>query len=248
MTHANVFGGDSQAVSRLRKFCMALTLLTLIAPAFAGEKGWGGFYGQVSTGYEEDLLQSLNVVTTTNGVTNNEHGSDERIRGVPLVFGFGYIFDVYKDFKLGVGVDYSALTQSQVMVPKAKGGAANTFYIQNRTSIFLSPSWQIDESKLLYLKAGYSTQKITEDRVGNSTQSAYNIAGWQNGYILGAGYKQEIYKGIYGFIEANYMQFNNVDLNSSHTTYADGKSYPSTTFQNPKGITYTTLAGIGYRF
>ena len=209
---------------------------------------FAGFYGQISTGYEEDLLQSLNVTTTTNGSTSTATGRDERIRGVPLVVGFGYFFDAYKDFKLGVGLDYSALTQSQVMVPTNKNGAPNTFYIQNRTSIFLMPGWQIDESKLLYLKGGYSTQKVSEDRVGNNNASGYNISGWQNGYIVGAGYRQEIYKGLYGFVEANYMQYNNVDLYSMHTTYAGGASYPSTTFQNPKGITYTTLAGVGYKF
>ena len=209
---------------------------------------FAGFYGQISTGYEEDLLQSLNVTTTTNGSTSTTTGRDERIRGVPLVVGFGYFFDAYNDFKLGVGVDYSALTQSQVMVPTDKNGAPNTFYIQNRTSLFLMPSWQIDESKLLYLKGGYSTQKLTENRVSNSNASGYSISGWQNGYIVGAGYRQEIYKGLYGFVEANYMQYSNVDLPSSHTTYYRGASYPSTTYQNPKGITYTTLAGVGYKF
>jgi outer membrane immunogenic protein len=232
----------------MRKFLFILFYIAFISSAFADGNGMKGFYGQISSGYEEDLLQSLNVTTTTNGSTSTATGRDERIRGVPLVLGFGYFFDAYKNFKVGVGVDYSALTQSQVMVPTNKNGAPNTFYIQNRTSIFLMPAWQIDESKLLYLKGGYSTQKVSEDRVSNSDASGYNISGWQNGYIVGAGYRQEIYKGFYGFVEANYMQYNNVDLYSSHTTYAGGHSYPSTTFQNPKGISYTTLAGIGYKF
>lgn len=232
----------------MRRLYISLILLSFITSAYADGKGSEGFYGQISTGYEEDLLQSLSVTTTTSGKTSTAYGNDEHVRGVPLVLGFGYIFGVYKDFKLGVGLDYSALTQSQVMVPKDKNGAANTFYIQNRTSIFLIPSWQIDETKLLYLKGGYSTQKISEDRVSNSNASGYNISGWQNGYIVGAGYRQEIYKGVYGFIEANYMQYNNVDLASSHTTYYKGEQLPSSTFQNPKGIAYTTLAGIGYKF
>ena len=226
----------------------SLLLIGFSSSNAQAQSTFAGFYGQISTGYEENLLQSLNVITTTNGRTNTGYGGDEHIRGVPLVLGFGYFFDVHKDFKLGVGVDYSALTQSQVMVPQQAIGAPNTFYIQNRTSIFLMPAWQIDKSKLLYLKGGYSTQKVSEDRVANSTQSAYNISGWQNGYIVGAGYRQEIYKGLYGFVEANYMQYSNVNLPSSHTTYIGGASYPSTTYQNPKGITYTTLAGVGYKF
>ena len=152
----------------MHKFYIALALITSISSAFADGNGWEGFYGQISTGYEEDLVQSTNVSTTREGSTSTGSGSDEPFRGVPLVFGFGYIFDVYKDFKLGVGVDYSAITQSELMIPKAKNEAPNTFYIQNRINIFLSPSWQIDETKLLYLKAGYSTQKISEDRVANS--------------------------------------------------------------------------------
>ena len=232
----------------MRKHCLALALITSMPTAFAGENGWGGFYGQISTGYEHNLIQSTDVSTTIGRSTSTGTGSDERVIGIPLVFGFGYIFDAYMNFKLGVGVDYSALTQSQVMVPKNSNEGANTFYIKNRTNIYLTPAWQIDETKLLYLKAGYSTQKISEDRVANSLQSAYNISGWQSGYIFGAGYKQNVSKGIYAFVEANYMQYKNLDLYGSHTIYFNGQSIPATTLQNPKGITYTALAGIGYKF
>lgn len=228
------------------KKIISILLFVLASPiVLAQDIGRQGFYGQIASGYEWNTIQSTGVTTNVNSSTIFSAGSDERFHGVPLVFGFGYMTPIYKDFKLGLGIDYSAITQSQKMCPK-NGGACNTFYVQNRINIFVSPSYQIDLNKMAYIKAGYSMQKISEDRVSSPTQTGYNISGNQSGYILGLGYKQIIYKGLYGFIEGNYMKYDSLTMTSSHESIPAGTTYYSS--QNPKAFVYTTLVGVGYQF
>jgi len=232
--------GGNMTLSFGRVLAVVITiLLTRFGASNAqAQSDFAGFYGQLSTGYESNQLGSLSGSATE--VPNNKSdiirtAPSQTFSGAPLVFGAGYYWQANEKWLIGLGVDYSALSQTSssfpVSITNAPGNTtvatgstvtANSGSVQlsNRFNLFLTPGYAIDKDKLVYLKAGYSQVTTQFNRHSSVTRTAANgtsvttpatggsPSSNQGGYLVGLGYKQIITSGLYGFVEGNYMSYN----------------------------------------
>jgi hypothetical protein len=241
---------------------------TIIAFAVAGLAGtahaqsaFEGFYGQIATGYESNTIENLDNFYTyrlISGFTGSgsSKASSQNASGMPLVFGLGYNFKINNSWLIGLGVDYSALSQvdtSPYSASNSNGGRTPNIQltVQDRYNIFLSPAYVIDKDKLAYFKVGYSAQTVKSLTPAHNTPTGYvsavNTSNNVNGYILGLGYKQMISGGFYGFAEVNYMKYTKGDTNVGYSSI-DSNRTSFTTASDFGASTYTLLVGVGYRF
>jgi hypothetical protein len=212
---------------------MAACLITLNAQA---QNAFAGFYGQISTGYEGNQLGGMNGTVTNIPNTNTNVGftaPSQNFGGAPLVLGAGYYWQASEKWLIGVGADYSMLSQtssnwtnsifnlpgSNLIAPDATlTGSGLSMKLSNRFNFFLTPGYAIDKDKLIYLKAGYSQVSAQFNRATTATGTINGVSNTvaavggsmtsnQGGYLLGLGYKQMITGGFYGFVEGNYMSY-----------------------------------------
>jgi len=229
------------------KLWLGCSGLLFSSVAFA-QSQFVGAYGQISTGYENNQVSSAQLIGKGYGATPNTTNSVTINSGsAPLVLGLGYLFPVQNNFTLGLGVDYSTLTQetssAAFYYPTIKNSPSfdYKFTISNRFSIFATPGYAIDKDKLAYAKLGYSSQSVQYSQT-NCCSSPSNKA-QVGGYVLGLGYKQLITSGLYGFVEANYYAYAKPSLSSTYTDEGGG-----TVSSNPNMSAYNLLLGLGYRF
>jgi hypothetical protein len=215
---------------------------TVVASSAMAQSAFEGAYGQIGIGYENDAPKTSGWQGATNGVQypTNVGASDGTKGAFSGAIGLGYNFAVTKEFLLGLGVDYSPLTNTTTTNLTSEGvNYTQEYKISNRFNVFVTPGYAIDKDKLAYFKAGYSAQSIkAQGQVGNAGS---NPSGTQSGYILGLGYKQMIASGFYGFGEANYMSYGNKSLTNN---YGGGE----TDTYNVKASAYQLLVGVGYKF
>jgi len=229
------------------KLLLSCSGLILSCTTFA-QSQFVGAYGQISTGYENNRVSSAQLIGTNYGGTPNTTNSvNITSSSAPLVLGLGYLFPVQNNFTLGLGVDYSALTQetspTAFYYPSIKNSPSFNykFTISNRFNIFVTPGYAIEQDKLAYAKLGYSSQSVQYSQT-NCCSSPSNKA-QVSGYVLGLGYKQLITSGLYGFVEANYYGYAKPNLSSTYTDEGGG-----TVSSNPNVSAYNFLLGLGYRF
>ena len=223
----------------MKKLLLAL-FTTAFTNAVMAQSTFEGFYGQIATGYENNTVKSGtsndNVGTT---FTNPSVSSG----AAPLIIGAGYNFNVNPKYTLGLGVDYSLFSTNSgtiTSITSTPNVLPNTAYtkVSNRYNIYVMPGYVIDETKLAYLKVGYSNQKVEDfATLNNVSLGSTNVSG----YILGVGYKQMIGGGIYAFGEANYMNYSNGTL-----IYRESGGYSF--FTNKGSDAYSALIGLGYKF
>ena len=99
---------------KVKTLIVGIGFISLTAPALA-QSVFTGFYGQASTGYESNQLGSLSSSGTKIPNANSDtKGSapSQNFGGAPLVFGAGYYWQASDKWLIGVGVDYSALSQT----------------------------------------------------------------------------------------------------------------------------------------
>ena len=227
------------------KLLLACSGLFFSCTVFA-QSQFAGAYGQISTGYENNRVSSAQLTGTPYGGTPNTTNSISTNTGsAPLVLGLGYLFPVQNNFTLGIGVDYSTLTQetnsAAFYYPGDSDNYNYKFTISNRFSIYAAPGYAIDKDKLAYAKIGYSSQSVQYSQT-NCCSSPSNKT-QVSGYVLGLGYKQLITGGLYGFVEANYYTYAKPSLSSTYTDEGGG-----TVSSNPNVNAYNLLLGVGYRF
>lgn len=230
----------------MKNIVFACCSLVLASSSFA-QSAFEGMYGQISTGYEKNTASSAQLTGTDNGgVPNLSNSTNPSSGAAPLVVGLGYTFLVKDKYTLGLGVDYSALSQDTSVAGFYYPGISSNVYdykysISNRINLFIAPGFAIDKDKLVYVKLGYSTQSVQYSQTNccstpsNKTQLS--------GYGLGLGYKQMIANGFYGFTEANYYSYSSAGMASA---YSDGPG--GTVSSSPKFNAYNFLLGLGYRF
>ena len=250
---------------------LAATAATLVASSAMAQSAFQGFYGQLSTGYENNSASGLSSpLTLLYGGQSLTAGSvsapNQSFGGAPLIAGLGYNFSVAPKWLIGVGADYSFLSQQSASYNYSLSGSGLSegislsgakIKVSNRLNIFVATGYEIDKDKLVYLKAGFSSVKgavsaPTNASTGGQTiaisESGFSPSGQSktlNGYILGVGYKQIISGGFYAFAEGNYMNYGK--QNFGKTTPGP---YDSTlTTNTSSGLnTYQLLVGVGYRF
>lgn len=256
--------------------CAAVSLMAVDAQA---QSAFAGFYGQISTGYESNQLGSQSDagrVTPYAKTDTNNTGPSQTFGGAPLVLGAGYYWQANDKWLLGLGADYSALSQTSSSIPLTASNAPGSTFIapgetltingasmqlSNRFNLFITPGYAIDKDKLVYVKAGYSQVTAQYNRGTSRTRTLNGVstttAGTggsqssnQGGYLIGLGYKQMFASGLYGFVEANYMGYS-----------APSYTFTSTNGQdtNPSGTrtvtasfaslnSFQALIGLGYAF
>jgi outer membrane immunogenic protein len=235
-------------------FLIATTLITTTASA---QSAFEGFYGQIATGYESNNFSSISIPWTASIGSGGGSASNQSSSGAPLVLGLGYNYAVAEKYLIGVGADYSAISQStgNFSWKATQNGAmlgtslnSVSYKVTNRLNIFVTPSYVLSANSLIYLKAGYSLAQLQYSQGAdsalnftNSSSASKNI----NGYILGLGYKQMIAQGFYGFAEGNYMAYGNSTFS---VTNATGGASPTTTSPSQSVSAYNFLIGIGYKF
>jgi outer membrane immunogenic protein len=248
--------------------CTVASLMALDAHA---QSAFAGFYGQLSTGYESNQLGSVSGSSNATPYAKSDSvitGSSQTFGGAPLVLGAGYYWKANDKWLIGVGADYSALTQTSSNIPFNRSNAAGstaipagetltnngvTLQLSNRFNLFLTPAYVIDKDKLVYLKAGYSQVSAQYNRSTSLTRTTANgvsttstSAGGsqssnQGGYLIGLGYKQIITSGMYGFIEGNYMSYTAPSYSSTGNNAID-RAYSATTI--PTRSVTTSFASL----
>ena len=233
---------------------LAVSIMGISSSAFA-QSAFQGFYGQIATGYENNSASNLDQVYKEAARINPDtyNASTQNFGGAPLIVGLGYNFSVAPKFILGIGADYSFTSQTSsaynsnfAFIDSTLSG--QSLKVSNRFNIFLTPGYEIDKNKLIYLKAGYSSVKATYNPPTGSDSLAWSTpSSTVGGYIVGLGYKQIITGGFYGFAEGNYMSYNKPSL-VSNVVQTNGGASTWTLTTNPSINTYQLLVGVGYRF
>ena len=139
---------------------LTLAVVCLSNPSFADSK-FEGFYGQISTGYEDDRFSNIKpswkyLVDSTYFGTGS--ASPKSVSQMPLVLGLGYFHPIDGKFMLGVGADYSPLSKStKSFFHSSSNNFGETFDIENmkyeisnRADAFFMPAYALDADKLLY--------------------------------------------------------------------------------------------------
>jgi hypothetical protein len=219
-------------------FSAIISFITFDARA---QSAFAGFYGQISTGYEGNQLTNItgsSVETPSIGHHVSSTAPSQSFGGAPIVLGLGNYWQLNSSWLLGVGADYSALSQTSSpwqanvtntpgnnLIPSGSTMTSNgsTLKLSNRLNFFISPGYVIDKDKLVYLKAGYSQvtaqgSRATSVTVANAsgvnsfptTTAGTGASSTVSGYLIGLGYKQTVAGGLYGFVEGNYMGYGNI--------------------------------------
>jgi outer membrane immunogenic protein len=220
---------------------------TVVASSAMAQSAFQGFYGQVGVGYEHNQLSSGNLNVSqragepdsgTPGAVSSPSYNASSFSGAITV---GYNASIAPKFLLGLGIDYNPLTSTSSNTPICSAPACATagvkYDISNRFNVYLTPGYEIDKDKLVYLKAGYTMQNVKAKPQFDGVPSTSANA---NGFILGLGYKQLLDKNLYLFGEGNYMNY-------SKTTLSGSDSGQSVSI-NQTPIAYQFLVGVGYKF
>jgi outer membrane immunogenic protein len=256
----------------MKKKLLVAVAASVIGTSVMAQSAFEGFYGQIATGYESNDVSSINGtgVESVSGTQTplSYSASSQNFGSAPLVLGLGYNFSVAPKWLLGIGVDYSALSQTSSEYPVnvtgfgvGVNGTGNTIKVGNRFNVFVTPGYAIDKDKLVYLKAGYSSVDVTQNAstgaciagTGCFTNAAMQqtTPGSQtktvSGYVVGLGYKQMITQGFYGFAEANYMSYGKANF-SQTSNYTDGSGGSVTNNTSGSLNSYQALVGVGYKF
>ncbi len=220
----------------------AATLLASSAMAQSFE----GAYGQVGIGYENVTpslsLGSMSVTGSGSLVGNYPYSSSiSNSNSFTGAVGLGYNFAVTKDFLLGIGAEYNPIEGESANYSASNstlGTTNGSWKKQNSYNIFLSPATPIGKDALLYGKIGFTGASV------KSTASGISDTTNLTGYSLGAGYKQFISGGLYGFGEVNYASYSNKNSSESTSVSTYTLSQTSTFSAN----VFNVMVGIGYKF
>lgn len=227
----------------MKKLLFLIAAISLSRSVLA-QSDFEGFYAQIGIGYESDSLSSRSFTTSgaTNGAPNGTvSGANSLGSAFSSVIGLGYNFTLAPRWLLGIGADYSPTNVSTSTQASYYGAiASNNYKVSNRFNIFITPAYEIDRDKLVYLKAGYSNEAVAW-QAQSGPPGAVNSSSNQSGFVAGLGYKQLLDKNLYLFGEGNYY---------SYSSYTAGSINPSsgsfTPIQTPTA--YQFLVGIGYKF
>lgn len=210
-------------------------MLGISTSAYAqSEANFEGFFADVSFGYRD-----VNATTTTALSVNNVSVPSTLNSGQPSdtvgVLTAGYNFLLLPRFVLGLGANISPGSgQAQQAEIKALN---QTIVLPGNKPLynygfFLAPGLVIGDG-LAYFKAGMQTQ------VNNN-----NINPNFNGYLLGLGYKQFIYRSIYLFGEADYVSYQS--QSTTKMVFLPGRTINASV--NTKLQSSRYLIGLGYQF
>lgn len=250
----------SKYISLVAVGMFGLYPFTAMAAPETGINPFQGFYGQIATGYENNSFSDTstrytNVSPVEYYSSGRNNAANQTASGIPLVLGLGYNYGLTEKWILGVGVDYSFLSQTTNTFSARNPAFASSvpavgqkIQSSDRVNVFLTAGYALTQTDLLYARAGYSNQQLQFSRPAQDSTTGYSLQSNQGGYVLGLGYRKNIDAGLYVYAEANYMKYASVSLNGSTSTRSDGDTVITNVNQNPSSSAFTALVGLGYRF
>ena len=239
----------------MKKNLLLASLLAFAGTGAMAQSAFQGFYGQVGVGYESNSFgsNSLNVASvpgqSDSGTGGTISAPSATASGFSGAIGLGYNHSVAPKFLVGLGVDYNPMSLNG-SAKVCNGCTSDVKYTaSNRLNVFVTPGYEIDKDKLVYLKAGYSMQQVSVDlpASANTFRNAYNPTSNASGYIAGLGYKQLVNKNVYVFGEGNYMSYSKVSQSGTGINTGTGaQAQAIATTTTPSA--YQFLVGVGYKF
>lgn len=236
----------------MNKKLLVVAFSAVMACPVMAQSTFEGFYGQIALGYQSNQFSSTSFI---GGSSDTWTADNQKANGIPLVIGLSYNYSITPKWLMGFGVDYSVLSHETSTYKSTRTSDSATLDLaklqsSNRVNIFVTSGHEIDKDKLVYLKAGYSMVDIKQtypnyytSSSGKSNTVSYVDGASQSktadGYIVGLGYKQMITNGLYGFAEANYMNYS-TQFSATTTGYSLSPS--------PTLNTHHVLVGVAYKF
>lgn len=212
-------------------------------------------YIQGSIGYEKNSFSSASLTETyLYNQLSDTASSPGSIAGTsaPVYFGAGYYFEIIPNFFLGLGMDYSPLSNSTKTLTGAYSGIDSgtteswKYNLKNRYSFYAMPAIKISENLMGYFKLGYSKQSVSLVSQGAYSYSGQTIASsTMNGEVFGVGIRYMVNGNIYVYAEGNLYQYSKVNL--SGNVNSTGYGIINMTI-SPSSSTRNGLIGFGYRF
>jgi opacity protein-like surface antigen len=225
------------------------------------ESKFDGMYFQVGSGSDSNTIDAVNLNTVSTFTNGNRQAdsasiSEKSFRGAPTNGSLGFNTRIGSNWLLGLGAEFSSLSKTSVGQTITGSATGNTipniqYSVPSRYGVFLTSGLLIAPDKMMYVKAGYSRQKINFSGSGNTSgqqkDPPFSITDHVNGYALGIGYKQFFAEKFYFFGEVNYMKYQKSDLNFSYIA-TDSSYSVQTTNINPSSRANSVLIGLGYQF
>jgi hypothetical protein len=198
------------------------------------ESNFVGFFADISVGYR-DVNATTNSSLSLNGTSIPSTLSSGQPSNTIGVLTAGYNLALLPGFVLGIGANISPgsgqAQQSQIKALNQTITLPGNKPLYNY-GFFLAPGVVLGDG-LAYFKTGIQTQ------VNNN-----NINPNFNGYLLGLGYKQFVYRSIYLFGEADYVSYQ--AQTTTKTVVSSGRVIYASVTTKPQSSRY--LIGLGYQF
>ena len=170
-------------------------------------------------------------------------GSFGKITPVPSV-DINYGFEAGSNFVFGIGASYipakvefgtNAFTDSTNSQRDAVTGELKDIY-----SIYITPTYVINNNSALYAKVGYIHGDLSLSSSSSNvvfTKKPSDVEGWS----IGIGSKTMLTNNLYLTVEGNYTEFDSITA-----TTTDSESNTNTSSATPKVA--QAIIGIGYKF
>ena len=228
------------------KYFITLISALVATNVYADAKNFEGFSVELGAGYQKTDTKSTGIdidkVPTAGYSLSSMDESDDF-----YTVGATYSHAISDDYLMGIGFDYS-LNDIDTGSPKFyfPGGAVpytktSDYELKNMYSLFVKPQFVISDKQLAYVKLGYVHANLDYSDKDSEYISTRDTD--LDGYLAGVGYRHNFDKKIYGFVEANYVKFNNDKIGGN---YNDGSDY--TLDGKAKLDAYNLKVGIGYQF
>jgi hypothetical protein len=204
-------------------------IITLISAIFATNvyadvKNFEGFTIELGAGYQKTDFDGTNGVEI-DGVaqshlsTNSQNESDDF-----YTIGATYSRALSDDYLMGVGFEYSMTdidAGNPTLSNSTTGISTETtdFELKDMFAVYVKPQFVISDKQLAYAKLGYVHSELDYSDYDSEYISTRDTD--LDGYILGVGYRHDFEKKLYGFVEANYINFRDDKVGGNYT---DGNS------------------------
>ena len=153
-------------------------------------------------------------------------------------FPFASIFAEYsttldKSWKLAIGLDYipleteiESMTRSSTSLNAAgaagSGNTTATMELKNHATLYIQPSYMIDQTLSVFGKVGYSQADLNITSSNAATGSSLNKKDTLEGYLVGVGIQNNISKTAFVRLEANYTDYDDVTYTNTTGTKFTG--------------------------
>lgn len=224
-------------------------LLFIVLPvsfyANSDVKNFEGLSIELGAGYQKTDFDGGNGVEI-DGVANADmYTSSENESDDFYTIGATYSHAINQKSLIGFGFDYSP-TDLDIGTPTlySQGSAKiASFELKDMFTAFLKPQFMISDNQLVYAKLGYINARLDNSDSINVRSFVSSKKSNLDGYTAGIGYRHNFENKIYGFVEANYINFND----DKGGIYYD-PSDPYLMNVDAKLDAYNLKLGVGYQF